>query len=423
MSKLGFSALEPELLAADLQELATFGATGNGGIYRPAYSSAYGEAQVWLIAQMEKAGLRVHVDPAGNIIGRMGPEDAPAVACGSHIDTVPEGGAYDGALGVLSGVAVARALGPLRNHLPFAFEVIAFSDEEGAYLSEAGARAMTGDLQAREIEENCGRDGRRMTEALWGFGLTAEGFEKAVRPASDFVAYLELHIEQGPVLETEDLDIGVVEGIAGIHTSELIFTGEANHAGTTPINLRHDAFRAAAETVSACFQKVEGDFPAETRLTFGKIEMGPGAANVVPASVVLSREIRAGSEALIASVAEETDEIANSLAQAHGVAFEARLISRDAPAVMDDGIVQTIEAACKSTNARYTRMKSGAGHDAQIMTRHCPTGMIFVPSRAGISHNPAEYTSPDQIEVGARVLLATVRALMRDKHLRLPQGK
>nr|WP_290428709.1 Zn-dependent hydrolase [Defluviimonas salinarum] len=414
--------MEPDLLVSDLSELAKIGATDSGGITRPAYSAAYKQAQAWLIARMQAAGLVTRVDPAGNIIGRIGPEDAQVIACGSHIDTVPGGGAYDGALGVLAGLSVARALAQHQNKMALAFEVIAFSDEEGAYLSEAGARAMAGDLTAREIHENIGRDGRKMSDALVDFGLDPEEFAAARRPASDFAAYLELHIEQGPVLEAAAVDIGVVESITGIHTGELTFSGQANHAGTTPIRLRHDAFRAAAETVNACFDKVEKSFPDETRITFGKVDVGPGATNVVPAEVVLSCEIRAGSEALISSVAEETDEIARSIAEAHGVAVESRMISREAPAVMDGLIVQTIEASCKAANVKFVRMNSGAGHDAQIMAGFCPTGMIFVPSQGGISHNPAEYTSAEQIEAGARVLLATVRALLREEERRVRQG-
>lgn len=412
MKKHANGVIDIDLLMSDLSALGRFGALATGGISRPAYSASFRHAQDWLLSQMAAIGMTARTDSAGNIIGRLGAADGPALVCGSHIDTVPEGGAYDGALGVLAGLAVARALAPQVKDLPAGFEVIAFSDEEGAYLSEAGARAMTGELTAEAILESRGRDGTAMAEAVEAFGLPVAGFTDAARPASDFLAYLELHIEQGPVLESLGMDIGVVENIVGLHTSELTFKGQANHAGTTPLHLRKDAFRAAAETVSACFERLENSFPPETRLTFGKIDLQPGATNVVPSSVALSCEIRAASEALIESVAEETAEIAKSIAAIHDVDLEIRLISREAPAVMSETMVAALEEVCKQEGRGFLRMDSGAGHDAQVMAHHCPTGMLLVPSRDGISHNPAEFTSPEQIEIGANLLLAAVHAIM-----------
>lgn len=415
MRRQAKGGIDTGLLMQDLAELAQFGAQPGGGITRPAYSDAYRAAQDWLVARMAEAGLAVRVDGAGNIIGRLGPATGPAVVCGSHIDTVPDGGAYDGALGVLAGVAVARVLAARGDSLPMAFEVIAFSDEEGAYLGEAGARAMTGSLDMDEVLNARSADGTPMVEAIGAFGLDPMGLAGASRPAADFHAYLELHIEQGPVLDAAGLDIGVVESIVGLHTSELTFAGQASHAGTTPAPMRRDAFRAAAEAVAACFERVESCFPPEARLTFGRAEVLPGATNVVPARVVLSREIRAGSEALIASVVEETGEIAKGIAETHGVGLTLRTVSREAPAAMSETLVKVIETECRRAKVRFRRMPSGAGHDAQILAQHCPTAMIFVPSRDGISHNPDEHTDPAQIETGAKVLLATILQLMEDE--------
>lgn len=413
--------VQADLLMQDLQQLARFGALPEGGITRPAYSQTLRQAQDWLRGRMVQAGLATRVDAAGNIIGRLGPDSGPAIACGSHIDTVPQGGAYDGALGVLAGLAVARVLAPHAADLPLAFEVIAFADEEGFYYGETGARAMTGTLNIQQVLNSLGAQGPAMTQAVAAFGLNVQQFGQAARPATDFHAYLELHIEQGPVLEQGGQDIGVVEHIVGLHTSELTFTGSANHAGTTPAPLRRDALRAAAETVTACFERVETCFPPEARLTFGQMQVRPGASNVVPACVVVSREIRARSEALIESVLEETTEIAKSIAQSHDVDLSHRLLSREAPAAMADPLVGMIEAACQRAKIPYRRMSSGAGHDAQIMATHCPTGMIFVPSEGGISHNPAEHTAPAQIETGANILLATVLHLIEEARAELPQ--
>lgn len=407
-------AIDARQLMQDLAALARFGAGPGGGLTRPAYGEAYRQAQDWLVTQMKAAGLATRIDGAGNIIGRLGPQTGPAIVCGSHIDTVPDGGAFDGALGVLAGVAAARVLSARVGILPLAFEVIAFSDEEGAYLGEAGARAMTNTLDIDEVLNARSADGKAMVEAIAAFGLDTMGFAGAARPAADFQAYLELHIEQGPVLEAEGLDIGVVESIVGLHTSELTFHGQASHAGTTPAPMRRDAFRAAAEAVAACFERVETCFPPEARLTFGRAEVQPGASNVVPARVVLSREIRAGSEALIESVVEETSEIAKGVAESHAVGLAFRMVSREAPAAMSETLVNLVETVCKRSKVRFRRMTSGAGHDAQILAQHCPTAMIFVPSRDGISHNPDEHTDPAQIETGANVLLATILQLMEN---------
>ncbi|WP_161470983.1 M20 family metallo-hydrolase [Tropicimonas marinistellae] len=393
---------------ADLEALSRFGRRATDhGIDRPAYSPSYRAALDWLRSRMEEAGLTVRMDAAGNLIGRLGRSSGPAVVCGSHIDTVPGGGALDGALGVVAGLEVARQLTDLVPGLTRAYEVVAFADEEGAYLSEIGVRAMVGDVSPDEVRSACGPDGP-LADVLSRFGLNAADLSLAARPPSDFAAYLELHIEQGPVLQTLGKRIGIVTEIVGLLTGDLTFFGEANHAGTTPLPMRKDAFRAAAETVSAAFAAVETEFPAETRLTFGNIQLAPGAANVVPATAKLTYEIRAGDEALIDALHSRVLALAGRAAQRCRVEVADRTLARDAAAPMAPEMIATLESVASARGVETVRMPSGAGHDAQVMAGVCPTGMIFVPSIDGVSHNPSERTDVDDILLGASLLCHAV---------------
>lgn len=404
--------IRADRLRADLMALANFGAIDKG-VDRPCYSPAYRAAADWLKERMRDAGLSVREDAAGNVIGHMGPVDGPAVVCGSHIDSVPAGGIYDGTLGVLAGVEVARCLGDHQAVLRNAYEVIAFADEEGAYLSELGARAMIGDMTVGELDACHGRSNKRVADAMNEYGLDASKIGMAARPHQDFSHYVELHIEQGPVLERSGSDIGVVTGIVGLHVSELTFTGTANHAGTTPIPLRRDAFRAAAEAMTEAYAQLESRFSsAKHRLTYGMAKVAPGVHNVVPASATLTQEIRAESEEDIDALYAMTREVASSVAGRHGVELTATLVSRDAPASMTPKVMDLIERCANEAGYKFERLPSGAGHDAQIMARVCDTAMIFIPSQAGISHNPDEYSTDEQIRRGTDVLLRTVNALV-----------
>ena len=405
------TAIEPERLLADLEALSRFGRRPEGGLDRPAYSKAYREALDWLAGRFEAAGLCVRLDPAGNLIGRLGPEKGPAVVSGSHIDAVPSGGYYDGALGVLAALECARTLAD-RGGIERPLEVIAFADEEGAFLGLTGSRAMVGQVTTAEVMAAVGRDGQPFAEALLGFGLDSERLIEAARPAQDFAGYLELHIEQGPLLESRGLEIGVVESIVGIATSELIFTGAQAHAGTTPLALRRDALRAAAETIAESTALVERDFPPEMRLTYGALTVAPGAANVVPAEARLTQEIRGpdlkGMEALF----ERSHAVAQSRAAANRVRLEVLRHATEPPATMAPALTGRIEAACRALGCGHLRMPSGAGHDAQILAQVTEAAMIFVPSRAGLSHNPAEDTDPRHIALGCKVLYLTLAGML-----------
>jgi len=394
----------------DIEALAAFGANGDG-VDRPAFSPAYRAAVDWLSGRMRAAGMSVREDAAGNVIGRLGPADGPAVVSGSHIDSVPNGGKYDGTLGVLAALEVARCL--VDRPMAKAFEVIAFADEEGAWLGELGCRAMIGDLTLEELAETHGRKSGSPIDAMLRYGLDPSGIGAAARPRSDFAAYVELHIEQGPVLEDAHLDIGVVTGIVGLQVSEITFLGQANHAGTTPVSMRKDAARAAAAMMTRCFARFEQEFSLEQhRLTFGALDVAPGASNVVPDRARLVQEIRATQESDIDALHAMTLETATEVAAENRVKFDMQTVSRDAAASMSSVLVDRIEHHARAAGLGTLRMASGAGHDAQVMASVTETGMIFIPSAGGISHNPAEHSSDEQIERGAAILLSVVEELL-----------
>ena len=240
MSECNAADINLDRLVADIKELSKFGYNKKtGGIFRPAYSLAYKESANWLISKMQDSGLNTRVDSVGNIIGRLGPRDLPAVVCGSHIDSVPGGGKLDGTLGVLASLEVARCILESSNQFEFALEIIAFVDEEGAYISLLGSRAMIGDLKKFEIDNCLGRDGQSLKLIMQQYGLDPDAFINAARPKEEIKAYIELHIEQGPVLEKCSIDIGVVEGIVGLLTSEFNFS---NHCSVSSTNLKFITF-------------------------------------------------------------------------------------------------------------------------------------------------------------------------------------
>ena len=390
----------------DLRDLARIGATDSGGITRRAFSRQYQEAAQWLANRMASSGLSVRTDAVGNVIGRLGPANGPVVLSGSHIDTVPEGGWLDGAYGVLAALECARVLGESRNSMRCAFEVAAFVDEEGAYVSLLGSRAMVGSLAFDELAAaEC--DGETLRSAMEACGLELARFPEAQRRRNDIAAYIELHIEQGPVLERQSAPIGIVEGIVGVLVTEFTFTGSADHAGTTPVEARRDALRAAAAFMTTYYEAVEGD--VTVRATFGAIHVLPGVSNVVPRIARLTLDLRSLDAPRIDERSREARTIAERVARQHRVRVEACRLSYDAPAIMSNHVMEAIEASCGDAGLSWLRMSSGAGHDAQSFSNHFASGMIFVPSRGGASHRADEETDEAQLCAGAQVLLGTVR--------------
>ena len=387
-----------------LSQLATFGANPDGGVSRVAFSDADVAGRAYVRRLMEGAGLDVRTDAAGNLVGRREGADRtlPAIVVGSHTDSVPHGGNYDGDVGVIGAIEVAQQL--RGRHLRHALEIVDFTDEEGGLV---GSRAMAGDLSAATLDL-VNSSGRSVREGIRALGGDPDGLASARRNPGEVAAYLELHIEQGGTLERTHTDIGVVEGIVGIHWWEAIVTGVANHAGTTPMDQRFDALVAASELVLAVNAAATAS-PGRQVATVGRIQAEPGAPNVIPGRVVLSIEVRDLDPARIAAVFERIRARAAEIARVRGTPIEFRdLEATAAPALTDARIQRVIAGEARALGLTSVTMPSGAGHDAQDIARIAPIGMIFVPSAGGISHSPREYTGPADIANGVNVLLRAV---------------
>lgn len=405
-------ALNVERLLDDLAHLALFGAIESGGLNRPAFSPAWVEASRWLLQRMTDAGLAARIDAAGNVIGRLGPSEGPALVCGSHIDTVPGGGAFDGALGVIAGLECARAFAESNAGIQLALEIVAFADEEGAYISMLGSRAMTCGVPAEELDSASGRSGDDLAGAMRRAGLDTGLLHCAIRPQKSFAYYLELHIEQGPVLAAKALDVGIVDSIVGVDVTEYLLEGQARHAGTTPMAERRDAGRAACEAIASVFA---GDFhrsAPEARITFGALQFDPGASNVIPGSSRTVSEVRAARASDIRQVRNNVDNAFDLSAVRHGLRVQRRHLGSDPPSHMAPDIIELIADVCTASNRNFTLMPSGASHDASNFSRLVPTGMIFIASRDGISHHPDEYSASASIIVGAEILLHAIQRLI-----------
>ena len=398
-------------LLDSLARLAEIGATPEGGAERLAFTPEDGAGRDLVRSWMEDTGLRVRVDGIGNIIARREGDDPDAapVMLGSHIDTVGNGGRYDGNLGVLAALEVARTLndGEIRTRRPL--EVAIFSNEEGSryHPDMLGSLVYAGGLDLETAWALRSPDGARtLKEELDAIGYLGDEPVPGPVPA----AYVELHIEQGPVLEAEDIAFGAVTGVQGILWEEITLTGAANHAGTTPMRFRHDAGVVAAEAVLLA-RKLTREISGQVA-TMGRMSFAPGLTNVVPGRAVFTLDIRnPDPERLLRA---ETDFFAGlaAAAEREGVRIERRELARFGPAVFHETIISRVEAAAATLGGSCRRMPSGAGHDAQMLSRVCPTGMIFVPSVGGVSHNPNEFTSDEHVAAGADALALVAYGLL-----------
>ena len=396
-------------LVADLQALCEFGRNETGGWTRPAYSQVDEDAHMWLASRMEQAGLATRFDGAGNLIGRLeaqpGGTQTGALVIGSHIDTVPRGGWLDGALGVLAGLEVARRLQESHAARTRPLEVIAFRDEEGRFGPFTGSRAMTGKLDLTRLSAMRDVDGLHLSQALQDRSLSAATFASAAIPVGAISAYLELHIEQGPVLEATGRRIGVVSAIVGQARFSLQFQGRPDHAGTTPMNLRRDAFAAAADFACLWRKMVVAEGKGVAVGTVGIVRVEPNAGNVVPSKVTLGVELRDIDELRLNRLTELTGDLARDSAQDLGVEVSLRVTHRTQPALMDGPFQAAIVDGAVRRDYPSMTLPSGAGHDAQNFADLVPTGMIFVPSIGGRSHCPQEATDVADLEAGLNVLL------------------
>ena len=391
-----------------LRELAEFGKNAEGGISRVAFSEADLAGREYVMGLMRAAQLDPSIDTAGNIIGRRAGSapSLPPIMFGSHIDSVPQGGNYDGQVGSMGAIEVARTLAEREIVTRHPLEIAIFQNEEGG---KTGSRAISGEVQPAELDLVTA-SGRTIGDGIMLLGGNPTALESVRRSSGDIAGYLELHIEQGAILDKRGVDIGVVEGIVGIKRWRVTVEGFANHAGTTPMNDRRDALLAASRFVDAVNRVVTG-LPGSQVGTVGQIVPEPGAPNVIPGRVTLSLEIRDLAMDKIDSVYGEVEAEGHRIGEATGTTFrfEQFYVSRAAPT--DERIRQLVADSSGELGLTSIRMPSGAGHDAQSIALLAPVGMVFVPSVDGISHSPREFTRPEDVENGANVLLRTLMKL------------
>jgi len=404
-------AVNGDRIRAHITALSKYGTNPEGGVSRVAFSDADIAGRKYVAGLMQEAGLTIRTDAAGNIIGRREGSNAklPPILIGSHTDSVPGGGNYDGDVGVIGAIEVAQTLTERGVRLKHPLEVVIFADEEGGTV---GSFAMIGRLQPDALDLMT-HSGKTIRDGIRAVGGDPDRLAAAVRKPGDLTAYVELHIEQGAILDESDIDIGVVEGIVGIRWWDVTIEGFANHAGTTPMNRRRDALLSASEFVLAV-NRVATSMPGRQVATVGRIRAEPGAPNVIPGKVVLSLEIRDLDAAKMTAVYDAIHAEADKIAQARKTPFTfTQLKVSSEPAPTDPRLQSIIAKAASSLKLTSKVMPSGAGHDAQEISHITPTGMIFVPSVGGISHAPKEFTSQQDMANGANVLLQTVLAIDR----------
>ena len=389
-----------------IMELAKFGRDEKGRGYRVAYTKGDIEGRAWFMDLMKKAGLDPTIDAAGNIIGKRKGKNASLkpIAFGSHIDMVPDGGNYDGTLGSISALEVIEILNENNVVTDHPLEVVIFGNEEGGTI---GSKAITSGLTKEGLQQKS-QSGLTMAEGIRAIGGNPDNIINSIRKKGDIKAFLELHIEQGGILEKENIQIGVVEGIVGIVHWEVMVEGVANHAGSTPMNMRQDALLAASQFIIAVNEVINSVKGSQVG-TIGKIAIQPGAYNVIPGKVVLGLEIRDLSSDKIEMLYSEIEKRAATIAAASKttISFE-RQANPSKPALTDKALQQAINASAKVLGFTTKFMQSGAGHDSQHMALITPVAMIFIPSIGGISHSPKEFSTAVDMTNGANVLLQTI---------------
>ncbi len=401
--------IDAERLGSRIDALGTIGATPEGGVRRLALSDEDRLARDQVVSWMRGAGMKVDIDRIGNIVAtRAGTGQLDPVMTGSHIDTVANGGKLDGAYGVLAGVEVVETLNDAGIETKRPISVCVFTNEEGARFQPdmMGSLVLAGGLGVEEALDTRDDDGVRLGDALARIGYAGDGALDTHAPH----AFVELHVEQGPVLEAEAIAIGAVESLQGISWTRIRIHGEANHAGTTPMRLRHDAGYCAGR-ITVWVREIAGRVGGEQVGTVGVIDLEPGTINVIPAGAHMTVDLRNTDNEQLTFAEKLLDEFLDTLAASEGVRIETERLARFDPVRFDDAVAAIIERNAAQLGLSCRRMASGAGHDAQMMARLCPTAMIFVPSVGGISHSPGEHTRSDDLYAGANVLLHTLLEL------------
>jgi N-carbamoyl-L-amino-acid hydrolase len=392
--------------------LTSFDAIGRTptGINRVAYSPADLAGRSFTLDLFKHSGLVPRIDAAGNIYGRLnGSSASPTpILVGSHVDSVTDGGNYDGALGSFAAIEVARSLREQGVHLRRPLDVVVWQNEEGGTI---GSKLAIGDFTDADLDK-VARSGRTIRDGIGLVGGDATRWRDAVKKPGDFACYIELHIEQGGLLEKGGLQIGVVQGIVGLRWSEVTITGVANHAGATPMDQRHDAMLAAAKFTVGVNDAVTGE-PGRQVATVGRLNVSPNTTNVIPAQVVLTIDLRDLDSATLVRFTERFEQLGREIGAATGTTFAFKRLVDSEPALANTSVMDWIDRSAVSLGLTRQPMPSGAGHDAQEISRIAPMGMIFVPSAGGISHSPREFTKADDVAHGADVLLNAVIAADR----------
>lgn len=398
----------------DIYRVAEFGTfPDKRGVYRQGFSKADWESRLWLKDYFVELGLEACIDGAGNVCGRYGPSDKPSVIIASHTDSVPAGGLFDGVLGVVAGMECIRILKQHDIKLNSAIEIIATSEEEGRFGGMLGAQALTGNLNLDWLEQAHDPSGQKLVDAMRFCGLNHHHALNAARSPEMMKAFIELHIEQGPVLESIDKTIGVVEGISGVFKWLVKLVGKPDHAGTAPMNLRSDAFMGLADFAHEINRIIAENGTDKSRLTIGYVDLKPGYAHTVPGNAEFTLVGRDMSEDVMKDIADSSRKALSAIARKHKLMFEYEQMSWLAPRSMSKDVMSVIEEQTKKLGYSYEVMPSGAGHDAQFFAELTPTGMIFIPSVGGVSHAPDEWSHWSDVEKGCNVLLHSVIELAK----------
>ena len=412
-SEVNLPSIQGVLISQDrlmgrLNDLAKVGPIDGGGSCRLALTDDDRDGRDLIVAWMRDLGLEISIDGVGNIVGTWNVGSGSAVMTGSHIDTVRTGGRFDGNLGVLAGLEVIETLmtAGLKPARPFSVGV--FTNEEGARFQPdmLGALVYVGGLSLETALDTIAIDGAVLGAELQRIGYDGSAPCPSVAPH----AFVELHIEQGPRLEAEGVQIGAVTGVQGISWQEVTIMGQSNHAGTTPMSLRHDPAYIAAE-ITVFLRQIAQEYGGNQVCTVGKIDLQPNLINVVPKSATLTLDVRNTDENILQEVELKIAQKIKQISETEGVRVSSRVLARFEPVQFDERLIDLVETLAKTHNRSVMRMPSGAGHDAQMLARVCPTSMIFTPSVEGISHNPAEFTHTDDLVAGANILLDTMWTL------------
>jgi beta-ureidopropionase / N-carbamoyl-L-amino-acid hydrolase len=399
-------------LLADVAALAAIGGLPDGGVDRLAWSEHDLAGRRWFAERMSEAGIEARMDAALNVFGHVPGGMGPWVLTGSHLDSVPNGGRLDGAYGAVAALEVLRTLAESDDPLAEQLEIVGFADEEGVRFESGliGSLALAGDLDIERLRDGLDWQGVPIRQVLATAGRDLDRMLEAQQHRDSIKAFVELHIEQGPRMERDGIDLAVVTGIVGVHRQRIDIQGTQNHAGTTPFRLRHDAGRAAARAAAELRDLVQG-VDAEAVANIGSMRFHPGGVNVIPGRAQFTLEVRHIDERVIGEAVWAFATRLERICAEEGCRVDVELLSSVPPAPMDATITEALGQAGAELGRRPAKLPSGAGHDAAVLSRHVPTGMLFVPSVGGLSHSPRETTSDEHLVLGARALLRGIRAV------------